>query len=113
MFCISHYGGASNYCGWFPKLSGTLQFNGAQPDKSSVDVTLDVGAVQTRSDELDQRLRNDMFEAGKFGTATFKSTAVKVTGSNRGEVTGDQTMHGVTKPPRSMAASRGRSAAAI
>jgi polyisoprenoid-binding protein YceI len=98
MFCIPHFGGTSNFCGWFPKVSGTLEFNGAQPEKSSVDVTLDVARVQTRSDELDRRLRDDLFEVAKFPTATFKSTAIKVTGTNEGEIKGDLTLHGVTKP---------------
>lgn len=98
MFCIPHFGGTSNYCGWFARPSGTLQFNGAQPEKSSIEASVDLTRVQTRSDELDQRLRDDMFEVAKFATATFKSTSVKVTGANRGTVTGDLTLHGVTKP---------------
>jgi len=96
-FCIKHVG-ISTYCGWFPKLSGKLHFNGAQPTTSQVDVTIDLSAVQTRSDELDGRLRDDMFEVAKFGTATFKSTTAQVTGTNQGEITGNLTLHGVTKP---------------
>ena len=96
-FCIRHLE-ISNYCGWFPKLSGTLHFNGSQPANSSVEVTIDLTKTQTRSDELDGRLRDDMFEVEKFGTAMFKSTAVKITGPNQGEITGDLTLHGVTKP---------------
>jgi polyisoprenoid-binding protein YceI len=98
MFCIPHFGGTSNYCGWFARPSGTLQFNGAQPEKSSLEASVDLKLVQTRSDELDKRLRDDFFEVTKFATATFKSTSVKVTDGNRGTVTGDLTLHGVTKP---------------
>ena len=96
-FCIKHLG-ISNYCGWFPKLSGTLHFNGSQPASSSVEITIDLAKAMTRNDELDGRLRDDMFEVSKFATATFKSTSVKVTGANQGEITGDLTLHGVTKP---------------
>ncbi len=96
-FCIRHLE-ISNYCGWFPKLSGTLHFNGSQPENSNVEIAIDLSKAQTRNDELDGRLRDDMFEVGKFATATFKSTAVKVTGANQGEITGDLTLHGVTKP---------------
>src|SRR5262245_1431700 len=96
-FCIAHLG-ISNYCGWFPKLSGTLHFNGGQAASSSVEVTIDLAKAQTRSDELDGRLRDDLFETSKFATATFKSTAIKVTGTNEGEITGDLNLHGVTKP---------------
>jgi polyisoprenoid-binding protein YceI len=98
MFCISHFGGTSDYCAWFPKIAGTLDFNGSQPEKSGVQASIDLAAVQTRSDELDRRLREDMFETAKFPAATFKSTAIKVTGKNEGEITGDLTLHGVTKP---------------
>ena len=96
-FCIEHLG-ISQYCGWCPKLSGTLRFNGAQPASSSVEVSIDLTKAQTRSAELDGRLRDDFFEVSKFATATFKSTSAKVTGANQGEVTGDLTLHGVTKP---------------
>lgn len=97
MFCIPHFGGTSNYCGWFPKVAGKLQFTGAQPANSKLSVTIDMTRVATRSDVLDQRLRDDFFEAGKFPTATFESTSAKVTGTNQGEVTGNLTIHGVTK----------------
>lgn len=98
IFCIQHFDGISDYCGWFSKVTGTLQFTGSQPERSSVTATIDLNRAQTRSSELDDRLRNDMFEVAKFGTATFKSTSIKVTGANQGEITGDLTLHGVTKP---------------
>src|SRR5262249_51272313 len=41
MFCISHFGGTSNYCGWFPKISGNLHFNGAQPTDSKLSIAID------------------------------------------------------------------------
>jgi polyisoprenoid-binding protein YceI len=95
-FCIRHLD-ISTYCGWFPKLAGKLKFNGAQPGASTVDVTIDLAAVQTRSAELDQRLRDEMFEVTKFPTATFKTNGSKVTGPNQGDVEGNLTLHGVTK----------------
>jgi len=98
MFCMPHFGGISNYCGWFAKVTGTLQFNGAQPATSKLNVTIDMTRVVTRSDELDRRLRGEFFEADKFPTATFESTSAKVTGTNEGEVSGNLTLHGVTKP---------------
>ena len=96
-FCINHLG-ISNYCGWFPKISGTLEFNGSQPANSRVEVAIDLVAVQTRSDELDRRLRDEVFEAAKFGSATFKSTGIKIIGENQGDIAGDLTLHGVTRP---------------
>lgn len=98
MFCIPHYGGTSNFCGWFAKISGTLQFSGSQPANGKVDVKIDLSRVETRSAELDHLLRDDFFEVGKFPTATFQSTSAKVTGPNQGEITGNLTIHGATKP---------------
>src|SRR5262245_29347653 len=86
MFCIAHYDGVSNYCGWFAKISGTLHFTGAQPANSNIEAKIDVASVQTRSKELDDRLRDELFEASKFPTATFQSTGARVTGQNQGEV---------------------------
>lgn len=96
-FCIRHQN-VSNYCGWFKKTTGKLRFSGGQPENSSGEFTIDVASVDTRSDELDSRLKDDFFEVSKFPTATFKTTSIKVTGKNQGEITGDLTLHGVTKP---------------
>lgn len=97
LFCIRH-SGISDYCGRFNSVTGSATFNGGQPDKSSVSVEIDVNSLDTPSDKLDGELKSSFFEAAKFPTATFKSTAVKVTGKNEGEITGDLTLHGVTKP---------------
>ena len=111
-FCIKHVG-ISNYCGWFPKISGKLHFNGSQPQASRVDVSIDLSAVQTRSDELDGRLRNDLFETAKFGTATFKTNGSKITGTNQGDVEGDLTLHGVTRAGHSEDDVQRRTAVAV
>lgn len=97
MFCI-HHNGISNYCGRFNGITGTLTFSGNQPEKSSLTVEIDVNSIDTPSDKLDTELKTSFFETAKFPTATFKSTAIKVTGKNEGEITGDLTLHGVTKP---------------
>ena len=97
LFCIRH-SGISDYCGRFNVVKGSATFNGGQPEKSSVSVEIDVNSLDTPSDKLDGELKASFFETAKFPTATFKSTAVKVTGKNEGEITGDLTLHGVTKP---------------
>jgi polyisoprenoid-binding protein YceI len=97
LFCIRH-NGISDYCGRFNTVSGSMTFNGSQPEKSSVSVEIDVNSVDTPSDKLDGELKSSFFETAKFPTATFKSTAIKVTGTNEGEITGNLTLHGVTKP---------------
>ena len=96
-FCITHMG-VSSYCGRFNKVSGDGVFVAARPEKSSIAVTIDTASVDTTSDKLDGMLRDQFFETAKFPTATFKTTAIKVTGETTGEITGDLTLHGVTKP---------------
>lgn len=97
LFCVRHMG-LSDYCGRFNKVTGSLNFNGAQPDKSSLDLTIDIASIDTPSDKLEGELKEPFFEVSKFPTATFKSTSIKVTGKNEGEITGNLTLHGVTKP---------------
>ncbi len=97
LFCIRH-NGISDYCGRFNGVTGTLTFSGNQPEKSTLNVEIDVNSIDTPSDRLDTELKTNFFETAKFPTATFKSTSIKVTGKNEGEITGDLTLHGVTKP---------------
>jgi polyisoprenoid-binding protein YceI len=96
-FCVVHMG-LSNYCGRFNKSEGTLSFNGAEPQKSKLDVKIDVASVDTTSDKLDEKLRGEFFKATENPTATFKSTKITVTGENAGEIAGELTLRGVTKP---------------
>jgi polyisoprenoid-binding protein YceI len=97
LFCIRH-SGISDYCGRFNTVTGSGTFNGGQPEKSSVSIEIDVNSLDTPSDKLDGELKASFFETAKFPKATFKSTGIKVTGKNEGEITGDLTLHGVTKP---------------
>lgn len=96
-FCIKHMG-VSTYCGRFNKISGEASFNGAQPEKSTAKVTIDVASIDTPSDKLDGTLRDDFFETAKFPTATFETTAITVADKASGQITGNLTLHGVTKP---------------
>jgi polyisoprenoid-binding protein YceI len=97
LFCIRH-NGISDYCGRFNSVTGSMSFNGSQPEKSSVAIEIDMGSLDTPSDKLDGELKANFFETAKHPKATFKSTSIKVTGKNEGEITGDLTLHGVTKP---------------
>jgi polyisoprenoid-binding protein YceI len=96
-FCTSHMD-ISTYCGRFKKLTAKLTFNGAQPDRSTLSATIDLNSVDTTSDELNNKLRKELFKTDKNPTATFTSTAVAVTGTAEGTVTGDLTINGTTKP---------------
>jgi polyisoprenoid-binding protein YceI len=94
-FCTTHME-VSTYCGRFNKTTAKLTFNGAQPDKSTVSAIIDLTSVDTPSDALNQKLKNELFKTG--ATATFTSTEVKVDGSNQGTITGNLAINGVTKP---------------
>lgn len=97
LFSVNHLGFTA-YTGQFTKTSGTLVLDPAKPDASKLDVSVDVGSVFTPSDKLTGELKSDAWlDAGKFPAMTFKSTKVVKTGPDSAKVTGDLTLHGVTK----------------
>jgi polyisoprenoid-binding protein YceI len=98
LFAIPHLG-ITDYYGRFDKLSGSLNFNSGQPEKSSVNITIDMTSIDVPSHELvGELMGTGVFNATAFPTATFKSNSIKRTGPNTGTITGDLTLHGVTKP---------------
>jgi polyisoprenoid-binding protein YceI len=91
--------GFSHPTGKFMNAVGAVNLDKADPSKSSVEVSFDIAGVNTGVPALDTHLKSpDFFDAAKFPTATFKSTKVEVTGKDTAKVTGDLTIHGVTKP---------------
>lgn len=98
-FIWNHYG-FTNLTGQFGKIEGTLEFDAADPAKSSVTATIAIASVDSNIKKLDEKLvSSDYFDAAQFPTATFKSTKVeKGATPDRLSVTGDLTLHGVTKP---------------
>ena len=98
LFSVLH-GGLTDYYGRFDKLSGTLAYNPAQLEKSSVAIAIDTASVDTPSAALNEELRGpDVFDSEKFGAAMFKSTGIHRTGPSTGTVSGDLTLHGITRP---------------
>jgi len=96
-FSIRH-GGVSNVHGRFGGVAATLVFNEADVTKSTVTATIDVSTVDTGVALRDADLKNDSFlDVAKFPTATFTSTNVAKNG-NKLSVSGNFTLHGVTKP---------------
>ncbi|BFI97145.1 MAG: YceI family protein [Rhodanobacter sp.] len=78
---------------------GTLVFDQQDPAKSSVDVTLPLSMLDTHVPALDEHLKQaDFFDAAKYPTVTFKSTSVVPVDATHFKVTGNLTVHGVTKP---------------
>ncbi|MBV8174811.1 MAG: polyisoprenoid-binding protein [Verrucomicrobia bacterium] len=84
--------------GKFTDFSGQIQLDEANPEQSSVEVTIETASVDTGVKMRDDDLRSPkFFDVKKFPEITFKSTAVKKTGENTADVTGNLIMHGVTK----------------
>jgi polyisoprenoid-binding protein YceI len=89
----------SNVRGEFHRFSGTIEVDRDHPERSSVTARISVGSIDTKIQKRDHHLLSaEFFDAAKFPEITFKSRNVKRTGENSGDVIGDLTMHGVSKP---------------
>jgi polyisoprenoid-binding protein YceI len=96
-FSVRHLG-ISTVRGAFTKMTGAVQYDPSDIGKSSVEVTIDAASVDTRVERRDNDLRSDHFlDATKFSTITFHSSRVESAGSGKLKITGDLTLHGVTK----------------
>lgn len=85
--------------GNFTRVTASGDIDPADPQRSSVEVTIDMGSVKTHNEVRDNDLRSSNFlEVEKYPTATFKSTVIEQTGADDFSVTGDLTIKGVTKP---------------
>jgi polyisoprenoid-binding protein YceI len=88
----------SNVKGQFTGISGVLTFDESNVAKSRVEATIDALSINTRDAQRDAHLRSaEFFDVEKFPTLNFKSTSVKRTRDNELAVTGDLTIHGVTR----------------
>jgi polyisoprenoid-binding protein YceI len=88
----------SNVRGEFSGVSGTVQFDRENPANSKIEAKIDVNTIQTRDAQRDAHLKSpDFFDAEKYPTITFVSKKVAKNGSDDYKVTGDLTIHGVTK----------------
>jgi len=95
-FKVRHF--VSRTSGRFTKFEGTIQLDEKNIQNSNVVVSIDVASINTDNANRDAHLKSaDFFDAGKFPTITFKSTSVKEVSKGQLQVTGDFTMHGVTK----------------
>lgn len=97
-FSLLHFG-FTQYSGLFSGATGSLTFDPAHPAASKLSVSIPVASVQTTSAKLTDELHGaDWFDAARYPTATFVSTKVVPTGAGSAAVTGNFTLHGVTKP---------------
>jgi len=85
--------------GKFTKFNGKIDVNREHPKNSSVTAQIDVRSIDTRIKKRDDHLRSaEFFNVDKYPQITFKSRSVKQTGPQSGDILGDLTIHGVTKP---------------
>jgi polyisoprenoid-binding protein YceI len=85
--------------GDFHLFSGTIEVSHEHPERSLVTASISVASIDTKIQKRDHHLLSpEFFDAAKFPEITFKSRSVKQTGENSGDILGDFTMHGVTKP---------------
>jgi polyisoprenoid-binding protein YceI len=97
-FAVKHMG-LSTVRGEFTKLSGDATIDDKDAGKSSLNATIDAASVSTRDEKRDGHLKSpDFFDVAKFPSLTFKSTKIAAAGKGHFKMTGDLTIHGVTKP---------------
>jgi len=88
----------SNVKGSFEKLTGVVDINDKDVTKSKVDVSIDTASINTNVQKRDEHLRSaDFFDVATFPTMTFVSKKVAKAGKDKLKVTGDLTLHGITK----------------
>jgi polyisoprenoid-binding protein YceI len=96
-FSVKHLG-VSTVRGAFSKVTGSATYDPADPSKASLEATIDASSVDTRVEMRDNDLKSPhFFDVQKYPTITFKTKSVKSAGSGKLAITGDLTMHGVTK----------------
>lgn len=84
--------------GSFKSLSGTIEFDPANPAAAQVEVTIEAASIDTGVADRDNHLRSpDFLDVASFPTITFKSTRVEPQGSDRARIYGDLTIRGVTR----------------
>jgi polyisoprenoid-binding protein YceI len=96
-FAVRHLS-LSTIRGVFTKMSGTVQYDPSDPSKTVMDVSIDAASINTRVEVRDKDLRSpDFFDVEKYPTITFKSKHAEAQGKSKMKITGDLTIHGVTK----------------
>ncbi len=95
-FCVK-YLGISNVCGEFHDFDG--QFGIGEDGTATASGTVKAAAIDTNEGGRDGHLRSaDFFDVDTYPEITFQSTSITATDEDTYEITGDLTMHGVTKP---------------
>lgn len=98
MFSWSHFG-FSHPTAALGLGEGTLVFDPEHPAQAKVEVTLPLSGLDTHVPALDEHLaKPDFLDAARYPLVTYRSTRVEPLGQDRFRITGDLTVHGVTRP---------------
>lgn len=102
MFSVSHLG-FSDYTAFFRMMDATLAFDPDAPEEMALAATVQAGSVETLypdpSFDFNALIAGpDFLDAAQFPEIAFRSTKIRRTSANEASVTGDLTLHGVTKP---------------
>ena len=88
----------SNVRGQFQNLSGTIEFDEANPAATKVDVQIEAASVNTKDEKRDGHLMSpDFFDVAQYPYLTFKSKRVEVKDASHARLIGDLTIRDVTK----------------
>ena len=97
-FWVGHMG-VSEFPGRFDAISGSFTVDAAHHETDKVSVEVPIDSLDTNFDKRNKDLLGpDFFNAKQFPTMTFTSTGVKMKNASEGTLTGNLTLHGVTKP---------------
>lgn len=89
----------SNVRGAFTGVQGTVTIDPAEPERGSIQADIDVNTIATNDPNRDTHLKSpDFLHFDQYPKITFRSTKIEKHGANSFRVTGDLTLHGVTKP---------------
>lgn len=88
----------SNVKGTFDKYTGSVYLDEKDITRSKVDVSIETASINTKVEKRDEHLRSaDFFDVAKYPAMTFKSKKVAKAGKDKLKVTGDLTLHGITR----------------
>lgn len=97
-FKVGHLG-FSKFVGRFERFDVSLEFDREMPENSRVEAVIDMTSLDVANDDFARTLMGpNWFDANQFPETIFRSTGIEITGDNAGVMTGDLTMHGVTRP---------------
>jgi polyisoprenoid-binding protein YceI len=98
VFSTTHFG-FSTYYAFFDDFDARLDFDAATPEKSTLSVTINLNGIVAADPKLEANLKSDgFFDVAKFPKAVFSSTSIELRGNASGKLTGDLSLHGLTKP---------------